>query len=74
MDITGVVLLLRGQVFLVDAGDDDVVGVDHLRQVDFRHFREELVRIELREAIVIVYPADQLGKGDPKSRPVDSDR
>jgi Multicopper oxidase len=33
------------QEFLVDLGDDDIVGVDHFVQMDFGSFRQQLVGI-----------------------------
>ena len=42
-----------------------VVGINHLVQMNLADFREQLVRVHLGEAIVIVYPSHQLRERDP---------
>src|SRR5258708_23656383 len=65
-------LLLR-KLPLLDSRDDDVARIDHLGEMDSRDFGQQLVGIQLRQAVVGVDPTDQLGERDPKrivERPV----
>src|SRR5580700_339338 len=52
------------EVFFVDGGDNDVVGVDHFGEVQLANFRKELVRVEFGEAVVAVDPLDEFGDGN----------
>src|SRR5271167_3782748 len=50
--------------FFVDGGDDDVVGVDHFSEVQAADFGEQLVGVEIREAVIAMNPGDKFGDGD----------
>ncbi len=55
-EYSNAVLFFRRQIFFVDRGDDHVIGIDHFGEMEFTDFREQLVGIELGEAIIGMNP------------------
>ena len=39
-------------------------GIDHLCQVNLRRLRQQFVGVHLRETVIVMHPAHQLGEGD----------
>src|SRR3984957_15139391 len=52
------------EIFLVDFCDYGVIRVNHLIQMNLRDLGEKFVGVHLGEAIVVMDPLNQLGKGD----------
>src|SRR5947207_12376281 len=59
-------VLPRRKEPLVDRGDDDVVRVDHLGDVDPPHLRQELIRVQIRQRRLGPDPGDELRERDPQ--------
>src|SRR5207248_1092059 len=57
----------RRKIFLLDRGDDHVVGIDHLREMDFCNLRKQFIGVQFGEAVIGVHPMDELSYGDPQS-------
>src|SRR5208282_1633119 len=57
-------LLFRGQILLLDRGDHYVVWIHHFVEMNLRHFRQQLIRIEFRQTVILVDPMHQFGEGD----------
>ena len=50
----------------VDDGDDHIVGIHHLGNVNARDLRQQLVSVQFENLIVLVHPGHELGKRNTK--------
>jgi len=55
-EYSNALLFFRRQIFLVDGGDDDVVGIDHFGEMEFANFGKQFVGVELGQAVTGVNP------------------
>ena len=49
-------LFFRRQIFLVDRGDDHVIGINHFGEMEFADFGKQFVGVELGQAVIGVNP------------------
>ena len=55
-EYSNAVLFLRRQIFLVNGGNDHVVGIDHFGEMEFADFGKQFVGVELGQAVIGVNP------------------